>query len=259
MEVLCLIGALVPAWFGQDGSGIRIEATAGQKAVIKRSAEFEAEIKTTSAESRTQSLSISVEEEFEQSGGGNELSVRCTRCVLKRDGVATRSAHEGREFKLVRSEQGVRVLGQDGKPAEGTERIGDWLDLEKLLPGQEVAVGASWKVKAGGFAAGVPVSEVEYTCKLEKVEGDEAHIVVTGAGSGDQAAARYEIKLAGLLVVDTARKRIRSFDVNGSLWSSEKHFKVEKDLNTGVERKREIGVIEMTSKKLTAKITFGYE
>lgn len=243
----------------QDGSKIKIEAPLGQTAVVKRTAEFQAEIKSVSAESKVHSVSVSVEEEFEQSGASNELTVACTRSVVKRDGVATRSAHEGKKFKLVRNGQGIKILGEDNKPAEGAERVGDWLDLEKLLPAQEVAVGDSWKVKANGLAAGVPVAEIEYTCKLEKAEGEEAHIVVTGAATGDQAALKYDVKLAGLLVVDTGKKRVKSFEITGTLWSSEKHFKVEKDLNTGIERKREVGTIEMISKKLTAKVSFSYE
>lgn len=259
MRAFCLLGALVAVCFAQDGSKIKIEAALGQKAVVKRTAEFQAEIKSTSAESKVHSVSISVEEEFEQSGAANELTVACTRCVVKRDGVATKSAHEGKKFKLVRNDQGIKVLGEDNKPAEGAEGVGDWVDLEKLLPGQEVAIGDSWKVKANGFAAGVPVAEIEYTCKLETVEGEAAHILVTGAASGDQPTMKYEIKLTGVLVVNTGKKRIESYVVNGSMWSTETHFKVEKDLNSGVEKKRKVGTIEVTSKKLTASISLSYE
>ncbi|MCG8586767.1 MAG: hypothetical protein MI757_18850 [Pirellulales bacterium] len=94
---------------------------------------------------------------------------------------------------------------------------GNTLLLPKLLPGQSVKVGQSWKIKDGTLAELLSLDKLSSNsvkCKLTKVESGVAHIAIEGSVSGSVDGSLTEIVLKGTLGFHAARSKIAWLTLN---------------------------------------------
>jgi hypothetical protein len=87
----------------------------------------------------------------------------------------------------------------------------DTLRLAGLLPGKEVAVGATWKVPNGaaqGLCAFDGLTANDLVCKLDDVKDNVATVSLTGTAEGIELGAAAKLKITGSYRFDLQAKRL---------------------------------------------------
>ncbi len=119
----------------------------------------------------------------------------------------------------MRSDEGLTVFSPKGPLyREELELIGEHFDtlvLAGLLPGKEVAIGATWQLTnpaALGLCQFEGLVEHSLTGKLDAVAGDQAKISITGAAKGIDGGAQVVLSVTANVTFDIAKRKIVSLE-----------------------------------------------
>jgi hypothetical protein len=151
------------------------------------------------------------------------LVEKCAR--LYETATATVTVQRDAETKALRKERRLVVVQRPkdqslaysptGPLTRGElELVGDHFDtlcLTGLLPGKDVAVGATWKVPHSAAQALCHfdgLTEQGLTCKLEAVKDKVAHMSVTGPANGIELGAMVKLKVSATYHFDLTAQRL---------------------------------------------------
>lgn len=231
-------------------------------------------VRSEGAERSEEQIRSVVKEEFGQTTVDGRVQIRCNRRSIEsgRGGPLT-TKESGRTFEITGEGKDRRVQALDGKEVEPgfADHLGRWTDLLALVPGRAVLPGATWKVDITdldkALTLGRPVADLPFECELQGVRGNVATITFKAGqkkrgkseGQGElEEEWALDLELSGVVQLDVAAQRPLEVQVRGKFSVSTRLFKSERDLESRLPVRKEIGRINVEADRVISIVKFSY-
>ncbi len=258
--------------------GVKLEAkapAAGDKAEVQIESAVDLEVRVidSSATPQVRTSSVIRTEKFthsvtDVSAKGSTLKVLCTSSTLQRSGTNTpltteKTELDGKTFWVVRAASNT-VKNDDGSAAPaGAWSLGSWEDFGKLLPKNEVEIGATWPLEAANLSGLIGAGNLgdvksSITGKLDSVDGDRATLSFSGSVTG-KSAEGFDVKLTldeCKMMFDKAKGRPQSFTVKATMEAVKKITQSVADPRAHKIKEEQIGEARIKSTKFEVTVTY---
>lgn len=231
-------------------------------------------IRSEGAERSEEQVRLIVREEFAHVTADGRAQIRCNRrSVESGRGGPIHTKESGRTFEVTGEGRDRKVRALDGQEVDPgfAEHIGRWTDLLALVPDKAVAPGETWKVQIANLdkslTLGRPVDGLQFECELQGVHGNVATVTFKGEGkkqgkSEGQDELEEELALdwalSGTVQVDVAAQRPLEVQVRGKFAISTRLYKNERDVESRLPVRKEIGRINVEADRMISTVRFSY-
>jgi hypothetical protein len=278
---LAFAATLCFAVSGQDeprGSGPEIVVKLGNPFALRYAVAVESlvdyRVRSEAAERTEEQVRLIVKEEFAQVTVDGRTEIRCNRRSIESGrGGPVNTAEAGRTFEIMGAGKERRVRAADGKEVDPAfaDHLGRWTDLLALVPGKAVRPGETWKVEVSNLdkslTLGRPVAGLSFECELQGVRDGVATITYKASQKKEGKTESQEeleeewsldLGLSGFVQIDTTAGRPKEVQVRGRFSLATKLFKNERDLESRVPVRKEIGRITVEADRVISTVKFSY-